>query len=87
MPYKSMTRRGMIPRRVNKNPPKHDSPGETDLPGFETPASQSCLGIKPRGVMGPIFPQNLPGVPYPEEIDSQRYQTPASQSPRGMRPR
>ena len=40
--------------------------------------------IKAWGVMGPIFPQNLPGVAYTGEIDSPGYQTPASQSPRGM---
>ena len=49
-----MTRGGMIPRGVNKNPPKHDSPG------YDTPVSLTRSGMIPQGV-------NLAVVSYPGE--------------------
>ena len=68
MPNKTMTCRGMIPRRVNKKSAKTWLPGvayprETDSPGFDTPASQSRRRYATTGrfcgKIGPMTPRGL----------------------------
>ena len=81
MQYNSMTCRGMIPRRVNKKSAKTwlpgvAYPGETDLPGFDTQASQSRRGIKP----GESWDQFFHKI-------SQGSHTPARLTRRGIKPR